>query len=499
MMNDHWKSDEAIVPKKLSNKGLGENRPTEKVEERASAKGNAKQKTGYWTQRQGSLKQDLIRIREAAKRNRKGKMTSLWHHVYRMDALWSAYKSLKSEVAPGVDKVTWREYGKSLEGNLKDLSDRLARGAYRAKPVERVYIPKADGRLRPIGKPALEDKIVQKATVEVLNSVYEVDFKGLSYGFRPKRSQHMALDALAIAIGDRKVNWILDADIKGFFDAITHEWLVKFVEHRIGDPRVIRHIKKWLKAGVLSDGRWEPSEKGTPQGGNISPILANIYLHYVLDLWLIEWRKRTRGEVIMVRFADDFVLGFQRKQDAERLLVDLKQRVAKFNLELHPEKTRLIEFGRWARKNRKTRGEGRPYSFDFLGFTHSCGTNRKGGFKLVRTTKIKSESRKLKDLKVKVRKKMHAPVPEVGRWLNQVLKGVYQYFGVPGNYEALSRFRYKVVWIWFRTLNRRSQKTSLTWDRMKKLALKYLSNPRITHPYPNERFYVKTRGKSPVR
>jgi group II intron reverse transcriptase/maturase len=375
--------------------------------------------------RPDDLQNALERIRQAVCLDRKLRFTSLWHHVYNVERLRRAYKSLKRRAAPGVDGETWQHYGQDLEANLRDLSGRLRRGAYRAKPVKRTYMAKEDGRRRPIGVPALEDKIVQRATVEVLNAIYETDFVGFSYGFRPGRSQHNALDALSVGIERRKVNWVLDADIRGFFDAIDHGWLVRFVERRIGDPRVVRHIKKWLNAGVLEDGEWRREEEGTPQGGSISPWLANVYLHYVFDLWIDRWRKQAgRGDVIVVRYADDFVIGFQYRTDAEQCLAELRERLKEVNLELHPEKTRLIEFGRFAAERRKRRGEGKPQTFDFLGFTHICGNNRKGGrFTVLRHTMRKRMQRKVREIREKLYRRRHEPIPVLGRWLQSILMG----------------------------------------------------------------------------
>jgi group II intron reverse transcriptase/maturase len=392
---------------------------------------------------------------------------------------------MKRAAVPGIDGETWRSYGEELEENLQDLSGRLPRGAYRAKPVKRVYIPKADGRQRPLGIPVLEDKLVQRTVTEVLSCVYENDFLDFSYGYRPGRSAHDALNVLAAGIRRKKVSWVLDADIRGFFDAIDHEWLMKFVEHRIADQRVLRHIKKWLNAGVLEDGCLSWSETGTPQGGSISPLLANIYLHYAFDLWADHWRQEyARGEVIIVRYADDFVVGFQYRQDAQRFLEELRKRFAKFNLELHADKTRLIEFGRFAADNRNKRGGGKPETFDFLGFTHSCGEDRRGRFIVLRRTMRKRQIAKLKVLRRELRRRMHWPVPEVGRWLRAVLQGHYRYYAVPRNYQPMKSFRYELLRSWYRTLRRRSQKSRMNWERMDRLVKRWLPAPRIMHPYP---------------
>jgi len=490
-MNGHGKSDRPIVPRKRPNKGGGAPLPAEVVEGRGLAKGSAAQRARSRTQGRGILKSKLGRVRQAAVRDREQRFTALWHHVYDVDRLREAYFKLKRRSAAGVDGETWRSYGEGLEAKLEDLSGRLRRGAYRASAVRRVYIPKADGRQRPIGVTTLEDKVVQRAETEVLNAVYEADFLGFSYGFRPGRSQHNALDALVVGIKRRKVSWVLDADIRGFFYAISHEWLVKFVEHRIADRRVVRHIKKWLKAGVLEDGAVTEMEAGTPQGGSISPLLANIYLHYVFDLWVRNWRKRhAQGDVIVVRYADDIVMGFQHRWEAERFLEELKERFRKFGLELHPGKTRLIEFGRFAAANRKARGEGKPETFTFLGFVHICGTTKKGRFTVIRKTSGKKARAKLKALKETLRKRMHWPIPAMGAWLASVLQGHYRYYGVPNNWAALSKFRYQVIRLWFRTLRRRSQRTRLIWERMQRLVHLYLPYPRIVHPYPEQRLRV---------
>ncbi len=447
-----------------------------------------------------NLQSAMERIRQAACRDKQLRFTTLWHHVYDIEHLRGAYFSLKRNAAPGVDGETWRHYGEQLEDNLKALSDRLKRGAYRAKPVKRAYIPKPDGRQRPLGVTTLEDKIVQRATVEVLNAIYETDFLGFSYGFRPGRSPHDALNALSAGIMTRKVSWVLDADIRGYFDAISHEWLVKFIEHRIADRRVIRHIKKWLNAGVLEDGSRTYSEEGVPQGGSVSPMLANVYLHYVFDLWVKRWRHRqAAGDVIVVRFCDDFVVGFQYQQDAEGFLEALKKRFRKFNLELHEDKTRLIEFGRFAVQNRKRQGKEKPETFDFLGFTHICGKTRKGKFVVLRYTIAKRMRAKLLELKGELRRRLHWPVPVVGKWLRVVLLGHYRYYGVPGNIRKIGAFKYHLSLLWFRTLRRRSQRHRLIWERMSRLINRWLPRPRICHTYPDLSLYVKTRGKSPVR
>jgi RNA-directed DNA polymerase len=458
-----------------------------------------------WTQSHAGgnsedLSQALERIRQAACRDKELRFTSLWHHVYNPDQLREAYLGLKRQAAPGIDGQTWGEYGEKLEENLLDLSQRLARGTYRASPVRRVYIPKGDGRQRPIGIPALEDKIVQRATVKVLNAVYEQDFLGFSYGFRPKRECHMALDALAVGIQTKKVNWILDADIRGFFDSIDHECLIRLIEKRIADQRVIRHIRKWLKAGVLEEGKVREQEEGTPQGGSISPLLANIYLHYALDLWVGQWRKtQARGDVIIVRYADDFVAGFQHEKEADRFLAELKERFRQFNLELHAEKTRLIEFGRFAAERRAHRGEGRPETFKFLGFVHICDTTRDGRFIVLRRTRPDRMRAKLKEIREGLWRRLHAGISATGRWLRSVVQGYMNYHAIPRNLKAVSTFRCHVVRLWRWVIGRRSQKGRINWQKMARIAEHWLPRPCVLHPYPSERLCVMIQGKSPVR
>jgi group II intron reverse transcriptase/maturase len=498
MMNGREKSDGSVVPAKPSNKA---GQPAaEMVEGRDPAKGNSGQADTCRTQRRDHhVPSGLDRVREIARRDREARFTALLHHVD-VDLLRQAYYRLKPKASPGVDGVTWKDYGMELEENLHDLHRRVHRGGYRAKPSRRVFIPKADGRRRPLGIAALEDKIVQRAVVEVLNAIYEEDFLGFSYGFRPGKSQHEALDALAVGLKRKKVNWVLDADIRGFFDAIDHVWLMKFVEHRIADKRIQRLIQKWLAAGVMEDGKWAKCEEGTPQGATVSPLLANLYLHYALDLWVHHWRKRqARGDVVITRFADDFVVGFQHRDDAERFLDVLRQRMAKFGLELHPEKTRLIEFGRFAVKKRQKRGLGKPKTFSFLGFTHICGRTRSGKFQVMRHTIAKRMRAKLSEVKTELRRRMHHPIPAQGLWLRAVLVGHCRYYAVPTNIKALASFRTQLVRLWYRTLRRRSQRKRLNWSRMGRIAERWLPRGRILHPWPEERFDVRTQGRSPVR
>lgn len=504
-MNGRGKSDSSIVPMKPSNKGSGASStpPAERVEGRGLPKGNSEEQTRSRAQLRQDLQSALDRVRQVAVRDKQVQFATLWHHVYNVDRLREAYLGLKRQAAPGVDQVTWQSYGQHLEENLEDLSGRLKRGAYRAKPVQRTYIPKEDGRQRPLGVTALEDKLVQRATVQVLNAVYEADFLGFSYGFRPGRSQHMALDALAVGIQQRKVSWVLDADIRGFYDAIDHEWLMRFVEHRVSDKRVRRHIKKWLNAGVLEDGTWRQAQEGIPQGSSIGPQLANIYLHYAFDLWAHNWRQHhARGEVILVRFADDIVAGFQHRSDAERFLTELSERFAKFCLELHPEKTRILEFGRFAAENRRQRNQGKPETFDFLGFTHCCDKTRKGKFIVLRQTKKKRMRSKLKELKLKLRARLHDPIPKVGKYLRSVVNGHFRYFGVPRNGPALTAFRHAVAWLWWRSVQRRTQRHRSKRKLGRRFWLwveRFIPSAQIFHPYPEQRLRVMTRGRSPVR
>ncbi len=470
------------------------------MEGRELAKGNAVEADARRTQSRERATSGLERVRTAAKRDKKQRFTALLHHVYDIDRLRAAYLSLGRKAAAGIDGVTWGTYGENLEENLRNLSERIQQGGFRASPVRRVYIAKADGRQRPLGVPTLEDKLVQRAVVEVLNAVYESDFLGFSYGFRPGRDPHQALDALTVGICDRKVNWVIDADIRSFFDTLEHEWLVRFVEHRIADKRVVRLIQKWLRAGVLEDGARTASEVGTVQGGSISPLLANVYLHYVFDLWMQQWRAReARGDVVVVRFADDFVVGFERRDEAERFLVELRERFAKFGLELHPDKTRLLEFGRFAASNRRERGEGKPLTFDFLGFTHACACTRAGRFKVLRQTARKRLRAKLKEVAATLRERLHRPVPEIGAWLGSVVRGHVRYFGVRDNGAAISSFRHWVGWLWARAMRRRSQVDRTPWERLRRLIDRWLPPAKVCHPWPHQRLAVITQGRSRMR
>jgi group II intron reverse transcriptase/maturase len=428
-------------------------------------------------------------VREAAKKDKRLQFTALLHHVS-VPLLVESFFALKREAAPGVDGMTWQEYETDLDKRLEALHSRVHRGTYRALPSKRAYIPKQDGRQRPLGIAALEDKIVQRAVGTVLNQIYEEDFLGFSYGFRPGRKQHDALDALWVGIVRKKVNWVLDADIRDFFGTISHEWTIEFLRHRIADRRILRLIEKWLRAGVSEDGEWSKTEVGTPQGSVISPLLANVYLHYVFDLWVQHWRKhRATGEVIVVRYADDSVLGFQYRADAERFLQEWRERLQKFGLELHPDKTRLIEFGRFAAIDRKQRGEGKPETFNFLGFTHICGRTRKNGkFLVLRKSVRKRLLAKLKQVKDELRIRMHQPLAEVGKWLRSVVRGYFNYHAVPGNIAGLRNFRFEVSKLWRQVIHRRSQRSRITWELVSQLVDAWLPLPKILHPYPLLRF-----------
>jgi group II intron reverse transcriptase/maturase len=498
MMNGRRKSDRPVVATKPANKveatSNSDTSMAERVERRGLAKGKPPGQNTNRAQDRTVVQSALSRIRQAAVKDKQAKFTSLMHHIYNLSMLREAYFALKRDAAPGVDGETWRQYKENLESNLADLSARLRRGAYRAKPVRRAFITKDDGRPRPLGVTALEDKIAQRATVEVLNGIYEPDFLGFSYGYRPGKSPHHALDALYTALLTRKVNWVLDGDISSFFDGLDHEWLIKFVEHRVADQRVVRLIRKWLNAGVLEEGEWSCSDEGTPQGGSASPLLANVYLHYVFDLWVQHWRKtEAKGDMIVVRWADDFVVGFEHQADAARFHHELAERFAKFKLKLHPEKTRVIEFGYFAANNRKRRGKGKPETFNFLGFTHICGKKRSNGmFTVYRRTMSKRKRAKLKEVRKELRKRMHQRVAEVGKWLRSVVAGHNRYYGVPSNLRSLSSFRFQVVGHWYWSLRRRSQTRRLTWEQMVPLANRWLPLPTLHHPYPLRRLGVIT-------
>ena len=479
-------SDSGILPMNHSN---NDGRASaEEGEGRPLIKENTPQPNTHPTQGGARVSQGLAGVRKAAKEHQEMKFTALLHHLT-VDLLRESFYALKRKAAPGVDGLTWQEYETGLEGRLVDLHGRVHRGAYRAKPSRRAYIPKGDGRQRPLGVAALEDKIVQQAVVTILNAIYEEDFLGFSYGFRPGRSQHQALDALSYALARKHVNYVLDAYIRGFFDSISHEWMLKFVQHRVADRRILRLIQKWLKAGVMEEGEGKETEMGTPQGAVVSPLLANIYLHYVFDLWVQAWRKKhARGDAIVVRYADDTVLGFQDAEEADRFLEDFRERLGKFGLELHPEKTRRIEFGRYAELNRKQRGEGKPETFDFLGFTHISGKNSKGYFTVKRRTIRKRLRAKLQEIKQQLPRRRHDPVAQTGEWLRSVVQGYFNYHAVPGNLESLGTFRERLIRLWRTQLRQRSQRYCLTWDRLRQLADRWLPQPRVLHPWPMQRF-----------
>jgi len=498
MMYGHEKSDSVIVAAKPANKAVqtaveqsaGEATAAEPVEPRAETKGNVDQQSTCRAQSRVSVSQALDRIRKVARERKRQRFTALFHHIS-IDLLEEAFYELKQNAAPGVDRLMWTDYEADLERKLEDLHDRVQRGAYRALPLRRVYIPKPDGRQRLLAVAALEDKIVQRAVVALLNAIYEEDFLGISYGFRPGRGTHDALDALCVGIHSRKVSFILDADIQSFFDTVNQEWLIRFVEHRIGDRRIIRLIRKWLKTGVMEDGVVTVSDRGTGQGAVISPLLANIYLHYALDLWAVRWRQReATGDMIIVRYADDFIVGFQHESDARRFLDEMRERLLKFALTLHPEKTRLIEFGRFAAERRQRRGLGKPETFNFLGFTFICGKTRQGKFQIKRKTRRDRMQAKLKMIKQEMWRRMHQPIPKQGQWLWYVVRGYFNYHAVPTNARALNVFRHHVIDLWRRTLRLRSQKDRVTWTRMTQLANDWLPRPIILHPWPSDRFAV---------
>ena len=474
--------------KRLNNVGRT---AAEGVEGRPLIKENTCQASTHPTQSGARVSQGLAGVRKAAKEGKERKFTALLHHLT-VDLLRESFYALKRKAAPGVDGVRWQEYEAGLEDRVNDLHSRVHRGAFRVKPSRRAYILKADGRQRPLGVAALEDKIVQHAVTTILNQIYEEDFLGFSYGFRPGRNQHLALDALTAALKWKRVNYVLDADIRGFFDHIDHQWMMTFLQHRVADPRILRLIQKWLKAGVMEDGQWSETEMGTPQGSVISPLLANIYLHYVYDLWVDRWRKKcAQGDVIVVRYADDSVVGFKYQAEADRFLEDLRERLRKFGLELHPDKTRRIEFGRFAEQDRERRGEGKPETFDFLGFTHISGKTQSGHFTVKRQTVGKRMRAKLQDIKQQLRARMHDPVMQTGEWLKSVVQGYFNYHAVPGNLDSLGVFRERVTRLWRRTLLSRSQTHRLPWTRMHRLAARWIPEPRVLHPYPEVRFAAR--------
>lgn len=492
MMNGSEKSDSAIVAEKSANKaGMIElMKAAEQVEPRAGTKENADQQNMCRAQNRESMTSALDRIRNAAGQRKKEKFTTLLHHIT-PEVLREAFFAIKRKAAPGADGVTWEAFEVDLDQKIGDLHRKVQNGAYRPQPALRAYILKADGRPRPLSIASLSDKIVQRATATILNQIYEEDFLGFSYGFRPERGQHDALDALYVGITKRCVNYILDADIQSFFDNVNQEWLIRFLEHRIGDPRIIRLVRKWLRAGTLEDGVTTVGDRGTGQGASISPLLANIYLHYVLDLWAERWRRReAKGAMIIVRYADDIVVGFEYESDGRRFQTMLRERLRQFDLQLHPEKTRLIEFGRYAAHRGKKRGLSRPETFDFLGFTHISGRSRKGTFQLQRKSRRDRRVAKLRQITEVLKRHISRPIPVQGKWLKQVLTGYFAYHAVPTNSRSIHAFRHHVKGIWLRMLKRRSQRHKMTWQRMDKIAQEWLPIPRILHPWPDERFFV---------
>jgi RNA-directed DNA polymerase len=498
-MHGPQKSDGFVVPAKSSNNAA--NAAAEMMEGRSPAKGNTNQQNALRTQsRDIGAHSALDRVREVARRDKGAKLTALLHHVTE-ERLRSAFFELRKRAAPGIDGVTWHSYSVQLDERIADLHGRVHRGAYRAKPSRRVFIPKTDGTQRPLGIASLEDKLVQRVVADVMNAIYEEDFLGFSYGFRAGRSQHDALDALATGILRKKVNYVLDADIRGYFDSIDHGWLLKFIEHRISDRRLLRLLQKWLAAGVIDHGTWTETTRGSPQGATISPLLANVFLHYVFDLWAQQWRKRSaRGDVVVVRYADDTVVGFQYHADAVQFLAELRNRMRKFSLELHPEKTRLISFGRYAAARRQEQGvRGAPETFDFLGFTHSCSRTRAGKFLLLRRTVRKRMQATLRRVRDALMRRRHLSVPEQGKWIGAVVRGYFTYHAVPTNGRSLAVFQKEVERRWLFARRRRSQRHRLTWERMQRLSSRWIPSPKILHPYPEERFDANTRSRSRVR
>jgi len=488
-MHDQEKSDSGVVTMKPTNKA-GQ-LAAEPVERRPGTKGNVEQQSTRRAQDRESVTQALDRVRIAARQRKKEKFTSLLHHV-NPAMLRVAFHAIKRDAAPGVDGMTWETYEQNLDHRIEDLHRRVHTGAYRAQPSRRSYIPKEDGSKRPLAVAALEDKIVQRAVAAVLSAIYEEDFLGFSYGFRPGRSQHDALDALIVGIDTRKVSFILDADIRSFFTEVSQEWVVRFLEHRIGDRRIIRLVQKWLRAGVLEDGLVTVEEKGTGQGSVISPLLANVYLHYVFDLWAERWRRReATGDMIVVRYADDIIVGFQHEKDARHFWDAMRDRLQEFSLSLHPEKTRLIEFGRFAAQNREKRGLGKPETFKFLGFVLICGKTRRGAFQIRRKSRRDRMRAKLREIEEELRRRRHRPIPETGAWLARVVAGYFAYHAVPTNSRAIVAFRYHVAILWYRQLRRRSQRVRLKWVRMAELVNEFLPKPRVLHPWPSVRFAVR--------
>lgn len=492
-------SDGGIVPGKEANKAAAT--AAESLEERPPAKRNPQREAAVRPQRREAVSIRLERVRQRAEAEPKARFHNLFS-LLTVDLLRESFYQLKRQASPGLDKVKWSTYEKNMEANLQDLEDKLHQDRYRATPVRRKYIAKPDGRKRPIGVTTVEDKIVQQAVATLLGAVHEPSFCGFSYGARPGRSAHDALDAVMVALWEQPVGWVLDADIQGFFDQIPHAELLRVLEMRIGDRRLLRLITKWLRVGWVEDGKRHPGKRGTPQGGVISPMLGNIYLDHVLDKWFGAWRRREcQGTAFIVRYVDDVVLGFQYRHEAELALECLRKRLAEWGLTLHPEKTRLIEFGRYASRNRRDRGEGKPESFTFLGVTHSCGKNRKGGFKIRRQTSRRSLAKVLHRIRDQLRWRLHDGLHETGRWLTSVVRGHFQYFAFPDNWQALDSFRNAVRILWFRAIRRRSHKARQRWNwrRFHPLGERYLPHPKLCHPWPSVRFDARTRRRSRMR
>ena len=497
-MNADEESDEGTVPMKRPNKE--DLASAEDVEGRTSPKGNGGESAAVRTPSRDTASIGLVAVRQAARRSKSVRFTALLHHIT-VDLLKQSYLALVRDAAPGIDGVTWQAYGENLDDKLKNLHERIHKGSYRARPAKRSYIPKADGSKRPLSIWCLEDKIVQQAVVTVLEAIYEEDFVGFSYGFRPGRGQHDALDALHVGILRRQVNWVLDADIQGFFDSMADSWIIRFLEHRIADKRILRLVAKWLKVGIVEDGRVTRGVRGAPQGAVVSPILANVYLHYVYDLWVHRWRRtKATGDVIVIRYADDTIIGFEHEHEARAFLQELQERMRTFDLALHPDKTRLIRFGRHAAKQRENLGEGKPETFDFLGFTHFCTRSRRRDTFVIGRKTIKKRMRaKLQAIKMELRVRMHDPIAKTGAWVKQMLQGHLNYFAVSGNDPSLWCFSNEVRTRWLRSLRRRSQKAFLSWEKFTLIVDRFFPPIRILHPLPCHRFDAKTRGKSPVR
>jgi len=490
-MHDQRESDNGIVPKKPPNQE--QLRLTEGAEGRPLTKGNALQSPAARTQSRGPASRGLWRVRQAAKRDKHLRFTALFHHLT-LELLCESFYALERQAAAGVDGVTWDSYKANLGENLRVLHARLHQGRYRTQPLRRVYIPKADGTQRPLGIACLEDKIVQQAVVSVLSAIYEGDFLGFSYGFRLGRGPHDALDALAVGLVKQKVWWVLDADIQSFYDTLDRHWLRRFLQHRIGDKRLLRLINKWLEIDIIDDsGHKTKPEKGIAQGLVLAPLMSNLYLHYVFDLWSQAWRKkRASGDVIITRFADDIVLGFQYQQEAAHFMDELAERLGAFGLTLHPVKTRLIEFGRFAAERRQQRGQGKPETFEFLGFVHICSQRLRDQRFTVKRRTIKKRMRKqLQAIKATLMRRRHDPVPQLGAWLRQVVQGHYNYYGVPGNMRNLKSFQVQVERYWFRAIRQRSQRHRMPWSRFRSLAKRWIPKPQIVHPYPDTRFYAR--------